>query len=115
MAEEADGCANWLMRATPTGGVPIGAVCQGDQSSFCGLVAPLLKVRPIPSIKPFAVLYPVPVTVSSPPVALNLNDQGPAGSIPVTAGSVDEIEASQVLTSDLVNVAEITCELPSES
>ena len=99
--------------ASPT--IHFGAVCQGDQSIFCGLAAPLLKVRPIPSIRPFAVLYPVPVTVSSPPLALNLNDHGPAGSIPVTAGSVDEIEASQVLTSDLVNVAETTCALPSES
>src|SRR5207253_10206938 len=102
MAEEADGCANWLMRATPTGGVPVGAVCQGDQSIFCGLCAPLLKVRPIPSIKPLAVLYPVPLTESSPPLELNLNDQGPDGAIAVTAGSVDVIFASQVLTADLV-------------
>src|SRR5882724_3539058 len=115
IAEEADGCANWLTRPTPTGGAPAGAICQGDQSIFCGLRAPLFKVSPIPSIKPFAVLYPVPVTVSNPPLGLNLNDHGPAGSILVTAGSVDEIEASHVLTPDLVNVAEITCALPSES
>src|SRR5260370_34647027 len=115
IADEADGCANWLTRPTPTGGVPVGAICQGDQFTFCGLVAPLPNVSPIPSIKPFAVLYPVPLTVSSPPLGLNLNDHGPAGLIPVTAGSADEIEASHVLTSDLVNVAETTCALPSES
>src|SRR5258706_15556690 len=83
--DDADGCANWLMRPTPTGGVPARADCHGDQFTFCGLCAPLDRVSPIPSIRPVAVLLPVPLTSSSPPLELNLNVQEPAGVDPTPA------------------------------
>jgi hypothetical protein len=77
-------------------------------------MAPFVKVRPISSMFPVVVLYPVPETVSKPPLELNVKTQGPEGEMALTVGSLELMEAFQVLgVVSFVKVAEMTCALPS--
>src|SRR6185436_3013654 len=104
------------MRPTPTGGIPIGGACHGDQLRSCGLCAPVVSVRPIPVISPVVASYPGPDTSASPPFTLKVKTHGPEGAIAVMEGSTELIDATQVFTvGSLMKSTEITCELPSES